>query len=165
MLPLLEYSARKEQLLQEYYEALTRELQSREPWEDAHNRAILTGQLEALFQDTLQLYVNLIRLDEYHQYSAFTKSDYRYADVEEQLEQTFYRVHRLLVNELDTAKKFESEGYTLPSKHLLEKCLKEVNIILSGESPTYNTEEFQNILQQSFDDINAGRVEEMPLEP
>jgi len=53
----------------------------------------------------------------------------------------------------------------LPSKHLLEECLKEVNIILSGESPTYNTEEFQNILQQSFDDINAGRVEEMPLEP
>ena len=165
MLPLLEYSTRKEQLLQEYYEALRRELQSREPWQDAHRQAILTGELEALFQDTLQLYSSLLRLDEYHHYSAFTQNDYAYTNIEEQLQHIFYRLYRLIINELDTAKKLESNGYSFKNKDVLEKCLREVNTILAGESPIYDAEEFQMFLQQSLDDIKSGRVEDMPLEP
>jgi hypothetical protein len=118
-----------------------------------------------LFQDTLQLYTSLLRVDEYHHYLAFTQNDYRYSDIEEQLQRIFYRLHWLIVNELDIARKLESDGYFSKNKDVLEKCLKEVNTILIGESPTYNIEEFQNILQQSLADINAGRVEEMPLEP
>ena len=165
MLPLLEYSAKKEQILRDYFEALSRELYSGEPWRDAHQWNILTGQLDTLFQDTLQLYVSALRSDESHHYAAFTSPNYPYADMEGRLQNIFYRLHELLVNELEFAAKIEALGYFTKMRGALDQCLREVNTILAGESPAYNTVQFQTVLQQSLDDVNSRRVEEMFPEP
>jgi hypothetical protein len=165
VLPLLEYSAKKEQILRDYFEALSRELYSGEPWHDAHQWAILTGQLDELFQDTLQLYISTLRADELHHYTAFTSPGYAYADIEGRLQNLFYVLHQILVNELEIAAKLETQGYFTKKREALEKCLKDVNTILAGESSVYNTAQFYAMLQQSLDDINSGRVEEMFPEP
>jgi hypothetical protein len=161
MLPLLEYSTKKAQILRDYFEALSRELYSGEPWHDVHRWAILTGQLENLFEDTLQLYISALRTDEFHHYTAFTSPDYAYVNTEERLQSLFYTIHWLLVNELDIIAKIEAQGHYSKQRVVLEQCIKEVNTILAGESPAYSTAQFQTILQQSLDDVNSGRVEEM----
>lgn len=160
MLPLPEYSENKLQILRDYFEALSRELYAGGPGANAQ-WAILTGQLEELFQDTLQLYISALRTDEFHHYSAFTSPDYAYANTEERLQKIFYAIHWLLVSEVDVVAKLEILGYFSKKKGALEQCIKEVNAILSGESPAYSTAQFQDILQQSLDDVNSGRVMEV----
>jgi hypothetical protein len=66
MLPLLEYSTKKEQMLQEYYAQLRPQFEEHEPWEGAPAWAVLTGEVDVLLRETTQLYVDLVRADEFH---------------------------------------------------------------------------------------------------
>lgn len=164
MLPLLEYSAKKEQMLQEYYAQLEPQLAEGEPWEDAHLWAVLTGEIEVLIRDTLHHYVNLVRTDEFHHYCAVTQINYSYAEVDQRIEELFTALHTLLQREIALAKEVSSHGYTPKGIEQLATCLREVKLLLADESPIYTTDAFQALLEQSFDDIGIGRVMEMTSE-
>jgi hypothetical protein len=164
MLPLLDYSAKKEQMLQEYYAQLLPQFEAQEPWEDAHRWAILTGEMEVLLRETVHLYVDLVRADEFHHYCALTQLAYPYAEAERALEQLFTRLRTLLQDELKLATEMESHGDRLQGKDNAERCLREVELLLADESPVYATAAFQALLAQSLEDIKAGRVVEMTSE-
>jgi hypothetical protein len=66
MLPLLVYSTKKGQTLQEYPAQLDPQVAQGKSWEDAHMRAILTGEVDVLIRDTIQLYMDVVRTDEFH---------------------------------------------------------------------------------------------------
>lgn len=164
MLPLLEYSAKKEQMLEEYCTQLEPHLTAGEPWVDTHMWGIYTGEVEVLIRETMHLYVDLLRTDEFHHYCAVTQAEYPYAETEQQLEKLFTKLHSLLQQEMRLAEAVAVHGYTPKGMDQLMVCLKEVDLLLADESPIYTTEEFQGLLEQSFDDINAGRVAEMTPE-
>jgi hypothetical protein len=164
MLPLLEYSAKKEQMLQEYYAQLWPQLDTSEPWKDAHLWGICTGEIEVLIRETLHLYINLLRADEFHHYRTVTQTDYPYAETEERIEDLFTKLRSLLQQETMLAEKVATHGYTPKGMLQLKKCLREVKVLLADESPVYTTEAFRTFLEQSFDDIEAGRVVEMTPE-
>ena len=84
MLPLLDYSTKKAQMLQEYHAQLEQQLAQGEPWADAHTWAILTGEVDVLIRETLQLYTDLIWMN---------------TQMEAQIETLFHEVRDLLVAE------------------------------------------------------------------
>jgi hypothetical protein len=158
MLPLLEYSAKHEQMLQEYYAQLCPQLEANAPWEDAHLWAICTGEIEVLVRETMHLYVNLLRADEFHHYCAVTQPNYPYVEAEHRLEELFTKLRTLLQQEIVLTEKVASHGYTSKGMDQLATCLREVELLLADESPVYTTEAFQALLAASFDDIKAGRI-------
>ena len=164
MLPLLDYSAKKEQMLQAYYAQLEPQIETGSPWEDTHIWAILTGEVEILIRDTLQLYSDLLRADEFHHYCATTQSHYPYVQQEEQFTALFHSLHVLVEKEIALAAQFSQHGESLKGYTELVECCRAVEVLLADESPIYTTELFQTLLKQSFDDIKAGRVVEMPPE-
>lgn len=164
MLPLLDYSAKKERMLQEYYEQLRPQLDAQEPWADEHQWTVLTGQVEMLLQETTQLYTTLLRADELHHYAAATWDTYPYEKAAKQLDETFTALSALLRNEQKLIAMLEAHGYTSPGEPAVAQCVRELEILLADESPVYKTEAFQAILQVSLDDLRAGRVKEMRLE-
>jgi hypothetical protein len=164
MLPLLEYSAKKEQMLQEYYAQLRPQFDGCEPWEGAPAWAILTGEVEVLLRETTQLYVDVVRADEFHHYCAVTQPDYPYAETEHRLEELFAKLRTLLADELTFATVIETHGYCLHGKKNAVTCLREVELLLADESPVYTADAFQTLLQQSFDDMKAGRLAGMTTE-
>src|SRR5262245_18654556 len=97
MLPLLDYSTKKVQMLQEYHAQLAPQLAQGEPWADAHVWAILAGEIEVVLRDTVQLYTDLLRADEFHHYNARTHPQYPYAQVEKAIEALFRQLRDLLV--------------------------------------------------------------------
>ena len=150
MLPLLDYSAKKEQMLQEYYAQLYPQFDAQEPWEDAHTWAILTGEVEVLLRETTHLYVDLVRTDEFHHYCSVTQPEYFYAEAEQKLEELFTNLRALLQKVLELAGLVESHGDRLQGKENAERCLREVEILLADESPMYATTAFQALLEQSL---------------
>jgi len=161
MLPLLDYSAKKQRMLQEYYAQLSPQLEAGEPWADEHQWAILTGEVEVLIRETMQLYTDLLRTDEFHHSCTATQPQYPYARTDEQIEHLFHQLRRLLEKNITLARQLEAHGYTPKGMADLAECLRAVDVLLADESPIYATEAFQTILQQSLDDIKAGRIEEM----
>jgi len=161
MLPLLDYSAKKERMLQEYSAQLSPQLEAGEPWADAHQWAILTGEVEVLVRETVQLYTDLLKADEFHHACTATQPQYPYAQVDEQIEHLFHQLRGLLAKEIELTRKLEAHGYSPKGQASLAECLRAVDVLLADESPIYATEAFQIILQQSLDDIKAGRLEEM----
>ena len=164
MFSLLDYSTKKTQMLQEYYAQLVPQFDADEPWNDAHTWAICTGEIEALIRETLHLYVNLLRADEFHHYCAVTRPQYPYAETAQHLEGLFTNLHALLVQEAALAERVTAHGSTLQGADALRTCLQEVERLLAEESPVYTTDTFQALLQQSLDDIQAGRLVEMTPE-
>ena len=164
MLSLLEYSAKKEQMLQEYYAQFRPQFEDSEPWEDAHAWAMWTVELEVLIRETMHLYVDLVRADEFHHYCAVTQPEYSYAETEQQLEELFTKLRTLLQCGIGLAETAASHGYILKGKQDLATCLSEVELLLADESPAYTTDAFQALLEQSFDDIKAGRLVKMTPE-
>jgi hypothetical protein len=164
MLPLLDYSTKKEQMLQAYYAQLEPQIEIGSPWEDAHIWAILTGEVEVLIRDTLQLYRDLLRADEFHHYCATTQPYYPYALQEAQFTALFHSLHVLVEKEIALSAQFAQHGEPLKGYVELVECCRAVDVLLADESPIYPTEPFQTLLKQSFDDIKAGRVVEMPQE-
>jgi len=164
MLSLLEYSAKKEQMLQEYYAQLEPQIETGEPWVDAHTWTILTGEVEILIRDTLQFYNDLVRADEFHHYCAATQTQYPYAQSDAQLEALFHRLRELLEKEIALAAQFAHHGYSPQGHADLVECCRAVEVLLADESPIYTSEPFQTVLQHSLDDIKAGRVVEMTPE-
>jgi hypothetical protein len=162
---LLDYSAKKEQMLQEYYAQLEPQIETGEPWNDAHTWTILTGEVEILIRDTLQLYHDLIRADELHHYCATTQSQYPYAQQDVQFDALFHKLHTLVEKEIALVAQFAQHGYSPKSYEDLVECCRAVEVLLADESPIYTSEAFQTVLQHSLDDIKAGRVVEMPPEP
>ena len=161
MLPLLDYNAKKERMLQEYHGQLSPQVESGEPWADEHRWAILTGEVEMLLQETTQLYTTLLRADELHHYAAATWDTYPYEKAAKQLDETFTALSALLGSEQQLIAVLEAHGYTSPGEPTVAQCMRELEILLADESPVYRTEAFQAILQESLDDLRAGRVEEM----
>jgi len=164
MLPLLEYRAKKEQMLEEYCTQLEPYLTAGEPWKDMHMWVICTGEVEVLIRETMHLYIDLLRTDEFHHSCAVTQAEYPYAETEQQLEKLFTKLRTLLQQGMRLAEAVAVHGYTPKGMDQLAVCLKEVDLLLADESPIYATEEFQGLLEQSFDDINADRVAEMAPE-
>ena len=161
MLLLLAYNAKKAQMLQEYYGQLSPQLEAGEPWADEHQWAILTSQIDILLQETTQLYKTLLRADELHHYEAFTWPTYPSEKAAKQLDETFTALSALLRHEQQLIVMLEAHGYTSPSQPTVAQCARELEILLADESPVYRTEAFQAILQESLDDLRAGRVKEM----
>jgi hypothetical protein len=161
MLPLLDYSTKKAQMLQEYHAQLAPQLAQEEPWPDAHVWAILAGESEVLLRDTVQLYTDIVRTDEFHHYNTRTYPQYPYAHVEEAIEALFRQLHDLLVKGTVVASSLEQHGYPPKGAADVARCLDALDVLLADESPIYTSEAFQTILQQSLDDIKAGRVVEM----
>jgi hypothetical protein len=161
MLSLLDYNGKKARMLQEYYTQLRPQLEADEPWTDEHRWAIFTSEVEVLVQETTQLYATLLRADELHHYAAVTWPTYPYDKGAKQLNEGFTVLVVLLQSEQRLIDTLEGHGYTSPSKPALEQCLRELEILLTEESPVYRTEAFQAVLQQSLDDLRAGRVMEM----
>jgi hypothetical protein len=164
MLPLLEYSAKKEQMLQEYYAQLEPQIETGEPWGDAPTWSMLTGEVEVLIRDTLQLYNDLLRADEFHHYCATTQSQYPYAQQDAQFDTLFHKLHALVEKEIALAAQFAQHGYSPKSYAELVECCRAVEVLLADESPIYTSEPFQAVLQQSLDDVKASRVVEMAPE-
>jgi len=164
MLPLLDYSTKKAQTLQEYHAQLEPQLAQGEPWTDAHMLTILAGEVDILIRDTLQLYTDVIRTDEFHHYDARTHPQYPYAQMEEQIEALFHAVRDLLVKESALAARLARHGYPLTGEADVAQCLRALDVLLADESPVYTSEPFQAVLQQSLDDVKAGRVVEMTPE-
>ena len=164
MLPLLDYSTKKAHMLQEYHGQLAPQLTYGEPWEDAHRWVMLTGEVEILIRDTVQLYRDIVRADEFHHLYATTLSEYPYAQMEERLEALFRQMRDLLEQAIDSVAQMERHGYPPQGQADLTQCLHAVDVLLADESPIYPTEAFQHVLKQSVDDIKAGRVVEMPQE-
>jgi hypothetical protein len=164
MLSLLDYSAKKEQMLQEYCAELEPQIATGEPWGDAHTWAILSREVEVLIRDTLQLYTDLVRTDEFHHYCAVTQPHYSYAQLEAQLEALFQTLHELLEKEIALAAQFVSHGYSPKGQGDLVECLHAVEVLLADESPIYCTTAFQDVLQQSLDDLSTSRIVEMTPE-
>jgi hypothetical protein len=164
MLPLLDYSTKKAQMLHEYHAQLEPQLTQGEPWTDAHMWAILSGEIEVLLRDTLQLYTDLVRMDELHHYHARTQPQYPYAQVEEAIEALLRQLRDLLVKGTVIAAAVEHHGYPPKGAADIAQCLQALEVLLADESPIYTSEPFQAVLQQSLDDINAGRVVEMTPE-
>jgi hypothetical protein len=63
-----------------------------------------------------------------------------------------------------TLQGIETHGYRLRGKTNAATCLREVELLLADESPVYTADAFQTLLQQSFDDIKAGRLAGMTTE-
>ena len=164
MLPLLDYSTKKAQMLREYHAQLEPQLAQGDPWEDAHIWAILTGEVDVLIRDTLELYTDVVRTDEFHHYEARTHAQYPYAQMEEQIEALFHKVRDLLVKESALATQLAHHGYPPKGQADLVACLRAVDVLLADESPIYTSEPFQAVLQQSLDDIKASRLVEMTPE-
>ena len=164
MLPLLDYSTKKAQWLQEYYAQLGPQLDAGEPWVDAHTWAILTGEVDVLIRDTLQLYTDVVRTDEFHHYDARTHPQYPYAQMEKQIEALFYEVRDLLMKESGLAARLAHHGYPPIGEADVAQCLRALDVLLADESPIYTSEPFQAVLQQSLDDIKAGCIVEMTPE-
>lgn len=161
MLPLLDYSTKKAQILQEYHAQLEPQLDTGEPWADAHLWAILTGEVDVLIRETVQLYHDLVRADELHHYCAMAQSQYPYAPTEEHIEHLFHQLRDLLVKGIALAVQLARHGYPPQRQADLAQCLQAVDVLLADESPIYTSEAFQVVLQHSLDDIKAGRVVEM----
>ena len=161
MLPLLEYSAKKEQMLREYHAQLGPQLNTGEPWVDAHTWAMLTGEVEILIRETVQLYHDLVRADEFHHYCAVAQSQYPYAQTEAHVEHLFHQLRDLLVKGIALATQLEQHGYLPQGQADLAQCLQALDVLLADESPIYTSAPFQAALQQSLDDVKAGRVVEM----
>jgi hypothetical protein len=164
MLPLLEYSTKKERMLQEYYAQLWPQIDTGEPWKDVHLWAAYTGEIDVLIRETMHLYVDLLRADELHHYCAVTQAAYPYAEAEQQLEESLAKLRTLLQQEMVLAETAAEHGYTPKGMDQLAKCLQDVDLLLANESPIYTTEAFQALVEQSFDDIKAGRLGEMTSE-
>jgi len=158
---LLDYSVKKEQMLQEYCAQLEPQIETGEPWVDAHTWTILTGEVEILIRDTIQLYTDLVRVDEFHHYCAATQPQYSYAQLDAQLEALFQKLRELLEKEIALAAQFTYHGYSPKGQADLVECLHAVEVLLADESPIYGTTAFQDVLQQSLGDLNTGRVVEM----
>jgi len=164
MLPLLDYSTKKAQMLQEYHAQLEPQLTQGEPWADAHVWTILAGEIEVLLRDTVQLYTDLLRTDEFHHYDARTHPQYPYAHVEAAIEALFRQLRDLLVKGTVVAAGLAHHGYPPKGAADVAQCLDTLDVLLADESPIYTSEPFQAVLQQSLDDIKEGRVVEMPPE-
>ena len=164
MLPLLEYSAKKEQMLREYHAQLEPQLDAGEPWADAHTWIMLTGEVDVLIRETVQLYNDLVRADEFHHYCATTRSQYPYAQTEEQIEHLFHQLRDLLVKGIALATQLERHGYLPKGQADLGECLHALDVLLADQSPIYTSKPFQAVLQQSLDDIKTGGVVEMTPE-
>jgi hypothetical protein len=164
MLPLLDYSTKKVQMLQEYHAQLAPQWAQGEPWADAHVWALLAGEIEVLLRDTVQLHTDLSRTDEFHHYNARTHSQYPYARVEEALETLFRQLRDLLVKGTGVVAYLEQHGYSPKGAADVTRCLDALDVLLADESPIYTSEPFQTVLQQSLDDVKAGRVVEMTPE-
>jgi len=164
MLPLLDYSTKKAQTLQEYHAQLEPQLAQGEPWADAHMLAILTGEVDVLLRDTLQLYTDVVRTDEFHHYDARTHPQYPYAQMEKQIEALFHEVRDLLMKGSGLAARLARHGYPPTGEADVAQCLRALDVLLADESPIYTSKPFQAVLQQSLDDIKAGCVVEMSLE-
>ena len=132
--------------------------------EDTHIWAILTGEGEVLIRDTIQLYSDLLRADEFHHYCATTQPHYLYVQQEAQCTAIFHSLHVLVEKEIALAAQFAQHGESLKGYAELVECCRAVDVLLADESPIYPTETFQTLLKRSFDDIKAGRVVEMPPE-
>src|SRR5262245_23000146 len=164
MLPLLDYSTKKAEMLQEYHAQLAPQLTQGEPWTDAHVWATLSGEIEVLLRGTVQLYTDLVRLDELHHYQARTLPQYPYAQVEEAIAALLRQLRELLVKGAAIAADVEHYGYPPKGAADVAQCLQALEVLLADESPIYTSEPFQAVLQQSLDDIKAGRVVEMTPE-
>jgi hypothetical protein len=164
MLALLDYSTKKAQTLHEYHAQLEPQVAQGEPWEDAHMWAILTGEVDVLIRDTLQLYMDVVQTDEFHHYDARTHPQYPYAHMEDQIEALFYKVRDLLMKESALATQLAHHGYSPTGAGDVAQCLRDLDVLLASESPIYTSEAFQTVLQQSLDDVKAGRVVEMTPE-
>ena len=164
MLPLLDYSTKKAQMLQEYHAQLAPQLAQGDLWADTHVLAILAGEIEVLLRDTVQLYADLLRTDEFHHYDARTRPQYPYAHVEEAIEALFRQLRDLLMKGTVVAAGLEQHGYPPKGAADVAQCLQALDVLLADESPIYTSEPFQAVLQQSLDDIKAGRVVEMTPE-
>jgi len=164
MLSLLDYSAKKEQMLQDYCAQLEPQIETGEPWDDAQTWTILTGEVEVLIRDTLQLYHDLVRADEFHHYCAATQAQYPYVQSDAQLEALFHKLRELLEKEIALAAQCAHHGYAPKGQADLVECIRAVEVLLADESPIYTSEPFQAALQQSLDDVKAGRVVEMTPE-
>jgi len=151
-------------MLQEYCAQLEPQIAAGEPWGDAHAWTILTGEVEVLIRDTLQLYTDLVRADECHHYCAVTQSHYAYAQLEAQLEALLKKLHELLEKGIVLAAQFVHHGYSPKGQTDLVECLHAVEVLLADESPIYGTTAFQDVLHRSLDDLNTGRVVEMTPE-
>ena len=164
MLPLLEYSAKKEQMLREYHAQLEPQLEAGEPWVDAHTWVMLTGEVDVLIRETVQLYYDVVRADEFHHYCATTQPQYPYVQTEEHIEHLFRQLRDLFVKGLALATQLEQHGYLPTGQEDLTQCLHAVDILLADESPIYSSEAFQDVLQGSLNDIKEGRVVELTPE-
>jgi hypothetical protein len=151
-------------MLHEYHAQLAPQLTQGEPWTDAHEWAILAGESEVLLRDTLQLYTDLLRTDEFHHYEARTRPQYPYAHVEGAIEALFRQLRDLLVKGTVVAAYLEQHGYPPKGAADVAQCLDALDVLLADDSPIYTSEAFQTVLQQSLDDVKAGRVVEMTPE-
>src|SRR6476620_6624550 len=111
MLPLLDYSAKKAQMLREYHAQLEPQLAQDEPWADAHARAMLSGEAQVLLREMVQLYTNLLRLDEIHHHGSRTSPQYPYEHQEQRIEDLFRQLHDLLEKGVAVAAQLERHGY------------------------------------------------------
>jgi hypothetical protein len=164
MLSLLDYSTKKEQMLQEYCAELEPQIATGEPWGDAHTWGILSGEVEVLIRDTLQLYTDLVGADEFHHYCAATRPHYAYVELEAQLEALFQKLYELLEKEIALAAQCVPHGYSPKGQGDLVECLHAVGVLLADESPIYGTTAFQDVLHQSLDDLSTSRIVEMTPE-
>ena len=145
MLPLLAYSTKKAQTLQEYHAQLAPQVIQGEPWEDAHMWTIVTSEVEVLLRDTVQLYTDLLRTDEFHHYDARTHPQYPYAHVDEAIEALFRQLRNLLVKGTVVAAVLEQHGYSPKGAADVVQCLRDLDVLLASESPIYTSEPFQAI--------------------
>src|SRR5437667_2079361 len=122
MLPLLAYRAKKERMFQEYYAQLEPQIETGQPWGDAHISSILTGEVEVLIRDTLQLYNDLIRADEFHHYCATTQSQYPYVQEDAQFDALFHKLHALVEKEIALVALFAQHGYSPKGDTELVEC-------------------------------------------
>ena len=90
---------------------------------------IVTSEVEVLLRDTVQLYTDLLRTDEFHHYDARTHPQYPYAHVDEAIEALFRQLRNLLVK--GTVAVLEQHGYPLKAQQTLSSVFE----ILMCSSP------------------------------
>jgi hypothetical protein len=164
MLPLLEFSLKKEQLLQEYSSQLEPHLDRPEPWEHDHHLAMLIGDVESFMKDILALWEDLQRIDAWNHYYSAAESTFPYVQMNETLENILQKFPTLLNSGLRLASKLQAHGYTLKWVDDLEKCLQTVNALLKDDGSSYTTPKAQVFINKAIDEIKAGDVLPMTRE-
>ena len=147
MLPLLAYSTKKAQTLQEYHAQLAPQVTQGEPWRRMRicgpsSPARLRCFCEIPYSSTRTYYgpmSSIIMMLE-------RIPKYPYAHVDEAIEALFRQLRNLLVKGTVVAAVLEQHGYSPKGAADVVQCLRDLDVLLASESPIYTSEPFQAIL-------------------